>query len=95
MKSDNMNTHLNENDVILGLGMPFVEFIGNRRFRRLVAERKEKYTRAPKKGNGKVAITKEIFDQIQSLGGRFLKLEKEVWCKVEESQALEKCARNC
>jgi hypothetical protein len=47
MNSDNMNTHLNDNDVLLGSGTPFVEFIGNRRFRRLVAERKERYTRAP------------------------------------------------
>ena len=100
----NLITELNENDVLLGRGSRARQFIGNQRFRTLVAERRERYSTGTPKNNEKDRIARELLNHIGSLGGRFLKMvetERPVhhvvnsgaysWYVVEESIALEKC----
>jgi hypothetical protein len=102
-RSTNLITELKYNDVLLGRGSTS-EFIGNERFRSLVEVRQEEYISAPK-NKEKQKIARELFDDIRSLGGRFLKLveseasaddaaEKGKWYEVEESVALEKCKQS-
>lgn len=100
-KSNNLITLLNTNDVLLGRGMGPSQFIGNKHFRRLVAKRKKEYCSVP--GNKeKDRIARDLFNSIQSLGGRFLKLveseirvdfsvKNKVWYEVDDLVAVEKC----
>jgi hypothetical protein len=102
-RSNHPITELNDNDVLLGRGTGARQFIGNERFRSLVAEYKEDYSSAPKKKE-KEMIARELFEDIKWLGGRFLTLvetdtpvndvvKKGEWYEVEESRALKKCKR--
>lgn len=98
----NLITELHENDVLLGRGTGARLFIGNQRFRILVAERsRERYNMAHM-NKDKDRIARNLFKEIESLGGRFLKLVETqppvrdvvnngIWYEVEETKALEKC----
>lgn len=65
--------HPGENDVLLGRGRPFINHIGNRRYRELVKSRKEDY-RNSSRSRAKSMIAQEILECIRERGGRFLQL---------------------
>ena len=92
---------LNENDVLLGRGVGPSQYIGNKRFRRLVESRKAEYV-ALDSYNDKAIVAWEVYNEIHARGGRFLKLvqsgkqarsvvTKGVWRQASEEAALEKC----
>ena len=92
-----MTSSLNANDVLLGRGKGSSDYIGNVRFRSLVNERKEEYTGSDNY-NEKSMIAREVYNEIHSRGGRFLKPaetassgKNRLWCVASKSQALEKC----
>ena len=95
--SGELITSPNPNDVLLGRGTGPNEFIGNRRFRQIVEQRKEEYKMAP--NVGKTMIARQLVSHIHEAGGRFLKrvetenIDEPVWCEVEEKVALEKCSQ--
>ena len=89
---------LNPNDVLLGRGSRYQDYIGNQRFLALVEERKEEYNKAAK-NKTKSRLAKEFLDHFHSLGGLFLKLgdnrrlvdvEDSVWYETDEKTALDK-----
>jgi hypothetical protein len=84
---------VHDNNVLLGRGAGVRQFIGNKQFRRFVEERKKDYISAHPGSKEKIA--KELFDRIDSLGGRFLKQvknETSIWYEeVDTPVALEKC----
>jgi hypothetical protein len=93
-------TMLNPNNVLLGRGTGYHEYIGNQRFLALVEERKEVYNTAAK-NKTKSRLAKEFLDHIHSLGGRFLRradsaqpvdivVEEGVWYETDEKTALDK-----
>ena len=83
---------LNSNDVIQGRGTGTAVNEGNIRFRKLVNQYKKEYMSADTKRHMKKVIANKVFNEIRSRGGRFLrKVNKGVYCEVEEEVALEKC----
>jgi hypothetical protein len=91
MPHNKLATSLNDNDVLLGGEVD--KFIGNERFRSLIVEHKEQYTASSIYDYHKAVIFLELFHQIKSLGGRFLKYVNAAWIEVTESAALDKCKR--
>jgi hypothetical protein len=96
-------TVLRPDDVLLGRGTGPSQYIGSKRFRAIVDERKEEYI-ASDQYKPKEKIAKEVLAHVHSLGGRFLKLvegqkkrrkscrvEEGIWCVVDQKTALEKC----
>ena len=97
-------TCLNDNDVLLGRGKGASKFIGNTRFRDLVNTRKEEYS-ALTANIDKAVIAYEVYYEVQSRGGRFLKLIRApqpgksivkhgVWNEANEEAAIEKCKQS-
>jgi hypothetical protein len=94
---------LNENDVLLGRGAPFVRYSGNMKFRRIIHERRPEYV-ATTRRHAKDTIAREIVKTIQGQNGRFLKkiesralarqlgvpAGRAAWTHVEETVVLEK-----
>jgi hypothetical protein len=62
---------LNDNDVLLGRGSGPNEYVGNKRFRRIVSENRDEYV-ACSKSKEKNVIAKRVYDSVISAGGRFL-----------------------
>lgn len=94
-------TSLNPHDVLLGRGSGYNDYEGNILFRNVVAERKREYMSTAKREDKK-RIAHEVFGQINSTGGRFLKrrikkkvrgviIDHGVYFQVEFKVALEKC----
>jgi hypothetical protein len=88
---------LNPNDVLFGRDTGTRSYVGNQNFRTLADDLKEDYNYAHK-NKDKNKIARDLFDEVHSLGGRFLKRieaetleEEEMWHEVEEKVALEKC----
>ena len=86
---------INNNDVLCGRGGATNSHIGNRSFRSLVKEYKDKYLRAKKKE--KPAVAGEIVDKIRSLDppGRFLKKDRDsgYWLDIGDIRAKEKTSQ--
>ena len=78
---------LKRDDVLLGRGAALAQFEGNLRFRDLVDERKDEYTRTSMRKEKK-RIAKEIYDLVTSRGGRFLKQDGS---EATVDTAIEKC----
>jgi hypothetical protein len=96
-KSFYRTASLNPNDVLFGRDTGSSSYVGNRTFRTLAEDLKEDYNYAHK-NKEKNKIARELFNNVRSLGGRFLKQAKtetledeDVWYEVEEKVALEKC----
>lgn len=92
-RSTNLITALNDDMSSWVEGRGASQFTGNVHFRALAEQRQEEYKSAPK-NKGKKKVAEELFDDIRSLGGRFLKLvetvtpvndivEEGVWCEVD------------
>ena len=62
---------LRDDDILLGRGQGASGYIGNRRMRRIVDTRREEYVTSDSH-NVKKRISKEIYQQVRSKGGRFL-----------------------
>ena len=95
---------LGPNDILLGRGIGPSHYIGNKRFRDVVASRKEEYT-STKSYKRKRVIARQVFDEIKSRGGRFLKLDESdkpvasivgagSWKEAKQDEALEKCKQS-
>jgi hypothetical protein len=86
---------INNNDVLCGRGGATNSHIGNRSFRLLVKEYKDKYLKAKKKEKPNVAG--EIVDKIRGLDppGRFLKKDRETgyWLDIGDVRAKEKTSQ--
>jgi hypothetical protein len=96
-------TVVRPNDVILGRGAPASTYQGNVRFRALISERQEEYSRAERR-QIKDKIAREILREIDRRRGRFLrKIESSqeerrlgvpagvtAWVEADEDVALEK-----
>ncbi len=86
---------INNNDVLCGRGGATNSHIGNRAFRQLVKEYKDKYLRAKKKE--KPSVAGEIVDKIRSLDppGRFLKKDRDTgyWLDIGDIRAKEKTSQ--
>ena len=80
------------NDVLLGRGRPFQEYIGNRQFISLVEAERERYQRTEDKFE-KTCISIDIVKKIQDIGGRFLDRTEEGWEVVNDVTAREKASR--
>jgi len=93
---------LNPNDVLLGRGSGPNDWIGNVTFRQYIEGHKEAYFAGRKYDKTRIAY--QIFHNIQSAGGHFLRrpdtwkgrteavpVTKGVWVEVEEEIAVEKC----
>lgn len=92
-------TILNPNDVLLGRGSGFSQWQGNMQMRELIETQREEYVAARNKHKSDIA--EDIVNKIQSLGGRFLRLdesaeevefilEEGTWIEVERDAATEK-----
>ena len=77
-------------DVVCGRGKGHFSHPGNRRMLNLIHQKKARYSLASKMGKGNIA--REIFDEIQANGGRFLKRKEDssIWEEVDEKEALKK-----
>lgn len=86
---------INNNDVLCGRGGATNSHIGNRAFRHLVKQYKDKYLKAKKKEKPNVAG--EIVDKIRSLDppGRFLKKDRDTgyWLDIGDMRAKEKTSQ--
>jgi hypothetical protein len=80
-------------DVLCGRGGLTNSHVGNKNFRKIIAEYQAEYLGAKKKE--KKEIAKRIVDRIQRSGGRFLKrsADSHVWSEVTEKKALEKTSQ--
>ena len=104
--SEGLITTPQPHDVLLGRGTRPNGYIGNKRFRSLVKDRKEEYT-STVRNKEKQMIAMEVLSHIYSLGGRFLRSSEEnvdatmregslivegaVRCVAPYDAALEKC----
>jgi len=82
----------NENDVLLGRGKGPNNFIGNRRFRELVAQYQQEYFEL--KRNEKPIMAEKVAALVGKMepAGRFLRLDAStgMWCEVSEQEAVRK-----
>lgn len=87
-------SHPSINDVLSGRGGKINDHYGNRQFRAIVHEFKERYNLTDKK-NSKASIAREVVSQITALGGRFLRLDpvSGYWIDEIESNALKKTSQ--
>eukprot|EP00977_Amphora_coffeiformis_P000816 scaffold175_cov177-Amphora_coffeaeformis.AAC.18 len=76
-------------DVMCGRDRWIHSHPGNRRFRHLINEYRERYQSA-KYREHKTSMTTEIVNTVKRHGGRFLKLEGSFWREVDQSCAHEK-----
>jgi len=95
-------TELNENDVLLGKGSAMSMYIGNQRFRDIVAELRPAYT-SVSQHRPKTVVARDLLNRIRSVGGRFLQLdegaelvesaiEQGKWYEITEEKVLmDKC----
>jgi len=102
MADDNGNiTSLSDNDVLLGRGLGYARYVGNKRFLRLVRKRKMEY-KSIKSYNAKAQIAKDVYRCLKKRNGRFLKLVETgqrarnvvrdgIWREASRKDALEKC----
>lgn len=82
-----------KNDVLVGRGRPFQEYIGNRTMLKLIAQHREEYAvtaREKKRG-----VAEAVFEQILQRGTRFLRRVrtesgKDVWEEVNRNVGFEK-----
>jgi len=83
-----------ENDVLSGRGGKINDHYGNRQFRAIVKEFKERYNLTDKK-NSKASIAREVVGQITALGGRFLRKDPAsgYWIDEDESNAMKKTSQ--
>lgn len=81
------------NDVLSGRGGGTNQHAGNRYFRSLIDENREKYLRAKK--NDKPFISLSIVDAIRRRNGRFLKKDKNsgLWYEIGDAAAREKTSQ--
>ena len=83
----------NSEDVLMGRGRPFQQFVGNLNLNRIVAEHQEEYNKVDRKS--KTRLTRRIVQLIKDGNGRFLKRDSEMdggWVVVTDAQAREKIA---
>lgn len=79
-------------DVLVGRGKLYNEHLGNVRYRKLVADNKERYDNAST--FEKTALSMIMVKIVKEASGRFLKYDGEGWHEIEDSQARTKVA-NC
>lgn len=91
--SDAVSNAIKPQDVLCGRGGLTNSHVGNKNFRKVVAEYQQEYLVAKKKE--KKEIAKRIVNRIQHAGGRFLKrsADSHVWSEVTEKKALEKTSQ--
>jgi hypothetical protein len=83
---------MNENDVLCGRGGATNNYIGNKRFRSIVACHQGEYLKAKKKD--KVRVSQAIVRAIRESGGRFLRRVSEgLWVEVGDKKATEKTSQ--
>lgn len=97
MSNDDGISSLTENDVLLGRGRGYSEYIGNERFRKLADTFKKEYNSVDS-NLMKVVIARELYLAVKEKGGRFLKLvqkkkkiQQSVWQVADFKTAEEKC----
>jgi len=81
------------NDVLCGRGGATNNHVGNKRFRKIVAEYQHEYLEARKKE--KAVIARSIVARIKGDGGRFLKRDggSGMWIQVTDKKATEKTSQ--
>lgn len=86
-------TAFEKNDVLSGRGGGTNTHPGNRFFRGLIDENREKYLRARK--NDKPDISRSIVNEIRKRNGRFLKKDEDsgLWYEIGDDQAREKTSQ--
>jgi hypothetical protein len=75
--------------VLCGKGKEYFDFVGNRRFRTIVAMFLDRYNNTKDKV-GKTAIVTDVIRIVHSAGGIFCRYEQGVWWQVAEGTAREK-----
>lgn len=83
------------NDVLLGRGKPYQEYLGNSRMNEMIDERREAYQAASK--IQKTAFRDAVLKLIQDSNGRFLKKSDEdenLWVEVGENVARDKISHS-
>ena len=85
---------LNSNDVLSGRGGGTNNFIGNRNFRKVIKENKEKYILLSRKEKSRLVF--DIVKKIRARGGRFLVKDSEVskgWRDIGDDKARDKTSQ--
>lgn len=80
-------------DVLLGRGKKTTFHPGNKRFRKLVAKQKPRYSKS--KRSIKTAITIQVMEAVRNYGGRFLQYceESSSYIEVDDRTARRKCSQ--
>jgi len=84
---------IGHNDVLCGRGGLTNNHVGNKRFRKIVAEYQKEYLEARKKE--KTLIARQIVARIKAEGGRFLKKDEgsRTWIQVTDKKATGKTSQ--
>ncbi|CAJ1970008.1 unnamed protein product [Cylindrotheca closterium] len=72
-------------DVLFGKGTPFQNHVGNKRFRLMVTEQQQRYTKSER--GEKLQVAQDIVDNVIENSGVFLKPDGESWIAVENDAA--------
>jgi hypothetical protein len=75
--------------VLCGKGKEYFDFIGNRRFRTIVAMNLDRYKNTKEKV-GKSVIVSEVMRVVRNAGGIFCRYDQGAWWQVTEGTAREK-----
>jgi len=83
-----------ENDVLCGRGAVTNTWSGNKRYRQIVKDNREEYSKTRKKDKGLIA--RRVVDTVHQSGGRFLRLDKATgeWTDVGHEKAIEKALQS-
>jgi hypothetical protein len=95
---------LQEQDILVGRGAPFNNYVGNVRFRALIATRKDEYNSCVGRHRIKNEIAQHVMEAVTQSGGRFLRRVEspaeaeelgiaeasKAWVIADESVAMEK-----
>lgn len=84
-----------ENDVLLGRGRPFQDYVGNQQLGRMIDQQRQRYLSAKDRFD-KTYISMQIVEEIQKLGGRFLQRspDKGGWELVSDAVARDKVSHS-
>lgn len=89
IKSNSSNTLIRPTDVLCGRGKVSFNHVGNKRFREIVTSSLEKYDRCESTAQ-RSQVVQSVIDSIHSIGGRFLKNDKEIWEELTTQQCRDK-----
>ena len=92
-ESMGMILYPNPEDVLMGRGRPFQQFVGNLNLAKIVAEHQSEYNESER--NSKTKLTRKLVQVIKDGNGRFLKRDGKPdggWVEVNDAQSREKVA---